>query len=225
MVEKSFEFADEVVSKSLRHDAIKAFDDAAQFTSDDSLARADALSMKGGTLMLSKDYAGAAAACQLAVDLNPQHGRARFNLGAALVAQDRDGEAAAAFQAAAEVAERASTGAYAKMAADSAADEEAELQRHVRWFEGENGTVHDAVSGQPYSIDELCVHLTVKEEAVTETKEEAHSSDTPSSGGSDSDNAWDDAAKWEAGLLPSSVSLRCVSCARAFFSQFTRPPL
>ena len=49
MVEKSFDesFSDDD-SKSLRDDAIKAFDDAAQVTSDDPSARADALSMKGG---------------------------------------------------------------------------------------------------------------------------------------------------------------------------------
>ena len=159
--------------------------------------------------MLSDDYTGATSACQEAVDLNPKHGRALFNLGAALAAQGHTEKAATAFEAAVAVTERASTGAYAKMAADSAMDEAAEQQRHLRWFEGENGTVHDAVSGRPHSIDTLCIRL-----RVSETKEEgAHNkSDAALSGGADSDDdPWNDAATWEAGLLPSGVSLRCVS--------------
>ena len=210
MVEKSFDesFSDDD-SKSLRDDAIKAFDDAAQVISDDLLARADTLSMKGGTLMLSNDFDGAASACQEAVDLNPKHGRAQFNLGTALAAQSHSDKAAAAFEAAVAVTERASTGAYAKMAAGSAVvDEAAEQQRYLRWFEGENGTVHDAVSGRPHSIDKLCIRL-----RVSETKEKgAHKSDIAFSGSVDSDeDPWNDAATWEAGLLPSGVSLRCVS--------------
>ena len=210
MVEKSFDESfsyDD--SKSLRDDAIKAFDDAAQVTSDDPSARADALSMKGGALVLINDYDGAASACQEAIDLNPKHGRALFNLGAALAAQGFADKAATAFEAAAAVTERASTGAYAKMATGSAADEAAEQQRHLRWFEGENGTVHDAVSGRPHSIDKLCIRLRVSE---TTEEEGAHKSDATLSGGADlDDDPFSDAAKWEAGLLPSGVSLRCVS--------------
>jgi tetratricopeptide (TPR) repeat protein len=157
--------------------------------------------------MLSNDFDGAASACQEAVDRNPKHGRALFNLGATLAEQGRAGEAAAAFKAAVAVIERASIAAYARMDADCATDEAVELQRHLRWFEGENSTVHDAVSGRPHSIDELCIHL-----IVIETKaENAHKSNTASSGCGNSDDTWDSAATWEAGLLPPGVSFRCVS--------------
>ena len=176
--------------------------------SDDPSARADALSMKGGTLVLSKNIDGTAVACQEAIDLNSKHGRALFNLGAALAAQGFADKAATAFEAAVAVTERASTGAYAKMAAGSAVNEAAEQQRHLRWFEGENGTVHDAVSGRPHSIDKLCILLRVSE---TTEEEGAHKSDAALSGSADSDDAWDSAATWEAGLLPPGVSFRCVS--------------
>jgi hypothetical protein len=98
------------------------------------------------------------------------------------------------------------------MAADAATDEAAEAQRHRRWFVGENGTLHDAVSGRPYSIDEICVKLT-----LSESKEDASKTDTASSSSSNSNDAWDDAAEWEAGLIPPGVSLRCVPHAREWF--------
>ena len=212
MVEKSFDesFGDDC--KSFRDDAIKAFDDAAQFIPEDPLACAEALSMKGGTLMLSNDYTGAASACQAVIGLNPTHGRAIFNLGAALEAQGCGDAATAKFEAAAAVTERASTGAYVNMAAGAAMDEAAEAQRHRRWFVSENGTLHDAVSGRPYSIDEICVKLT-----LSESKEDASKTDTASSSSSNSNDAWDDAAEWEAGLIPPGVSLRCVPHAREWF--------
>ena len=156
MVGKSFDeslFDDD--RKSLRDDAIKAFDGAAHVASDDPLARADALSMKGGALVLNDDYAGAASACQEAIDLNTKHGRAPFNLGAALAAQGHTDKAAAAFEAASAATERVSSGAFIMMAASMAANHEGKPFVHLRWFVGENGTIYDAISGRTHAIEQF----------------------------------------------------------------------
>ena len=197
-----------VAVAELLHGAAAAFGDAANIAMD-SFAHADALSMKGATLILAGKSEAAVVACQEAAKLNPTHARALFNLGAALEATSRRAtEPLAAFEVAASVASAVSapTGAFAKMAAGAATDLAGEVQGHLRWFEGENCTTYDAVSGRWRAIIDQCVNITVNE---MKRKEGASTSSTTHG---DSYDAW---ARIEeensVALLPSGVSLRCVA--------------
>lgn len=186
-------------------EAIDAFGGASRLAASDPVMRADALTMQGTMWLWLKETANAEVSFLAALETQKRHGRARFNLGVCLSASaDKTASANDAFRLAAEIGEmrQADLSAFRAPSAESSADQ---ATAHLRRFESEQATIHDAASGRPHSIGALCVHLTLSELKTNEY--------SASSAGNDngSNNAWAGTAAQEAdALLPSGVSLRCV---------------